>query len=167
MSLGSRSGGMPSSGGSRFEVANGAALGSSVFAALDSLVFAATGADALEQPSSAIAVNTTSASAVGVKTGLGIRNLDGRGNTTIVRPAGSSINSFAQPDLPVQCSSVHKRVAADGAFPAFLLRGEEHLDVHDRELANPGRRQRVNQFSRRAAGDVDGRAEHFSAGHTL
>jgi hypothetical protein len=46
-------------------------------AALDCSVFAAGGGDGFEQPSSAIAISTTSASAVGVQTGLSIGSLDG------------------------------------------------------------------------------------------
>ena len=61
--------------------------------------------------------------------------------------------------LPVQRSPVDERVAADRALLTALVRGEEDLYLHDRQLTDPGGRHGVNDFTVRAGGDLTRRAD--------
>ena len=73
----------------------------------------------------------------------------------------------APASLTVQRSLVDERVAADRAMLTTLVLAEEDLYVDGRQLTDPGRRNRVDDFTVRAGGDLARRADHLGTGHAL
>ena len=69
--------------------------------------------------------------------------------------------------LPVQQSSVDEGVAAYRPLLAALVRGEEDLYLHGRQLTDPGGRHGMNEFTLRAGGDLTRRPAHLGAGYAL
>lgn len=87
-------------------------------------------------------------------------------DTSGARHTGVSGTISETDRLSLQRSLVDERVAADRALLVALVRGEDDLDLHERQLANPGRRDEVNDFTRRA-GDLTRRADHLFAFNAL